>query len=145
MYRSALLHLCVHSYILLFLQRRPFFDFSFHLKVSNPCVAMPQAAPLSSNQQLGLCKELKHTRGTSNGLPPCSPHGMQVHLSYITQQGNYNCHKHVRKSVFIWVIKDFENNLTAASGLTSHFDAVIYKCTPGCGYRCKTHTHTSAQ
>ncbi|XP_019127735.2 rho guanine nucleotide exchange factor 25 isoform X3 [Larimichthys crocea] len=45
--------------------------------VSNPCVAMPQAAPLSSNQQLGLCKELKHTRGTSNGLPPCSPHGMQ--------------------------------------------------------------------
>ncbi|TKS71612.1 Rho guanine nucleotide exchange factor 25 [Collichthys lucidus] len=46
--------------------------------VSNPCVAMTQAAPLSSNQQLGLCKEVKHTRGTSNGLPPCSPQGMQV-------------------------------------------------------------------
>ncbi|TKS71634.1 Rho guanine nucleotide exchange factor 25 [Collichthys lucidus] len=45
--------------------------------VSNPCVAMTQAAPLSSNQQLGLCKEVKHTRGTSNGLPPCSPQGMQ--------------------------------------------------------------------
>lgn len=35
-----------------------------------------------------------------------------------------------------------ENLFLYGSSLTSHFDAVIYKCTPGCGYRCTTHnTH----
>ncbi|XP_040890543.1 rho guanine nucleotide exchange factor 25 isoform X2 [Toxotes jaculatrix] len=47
--------------------------------VSNPCAVAPQAShpPLSSHHQLSLCTEVRHDRGTFNGLPPCSQHSMQ--------------------------------------------------------------------
>lgn len=47
--------------------------------VSNPCAVTPQPAhpPLSSQDQLSLCTEARHDRGTSNGLPPGSHHGLQ--------------------------------------------------------------------
>ncbi|XP_029286532.1 rho guanine nucleotide exchange factor 25, partial [Cottoperca gobio] len=50
------------------------------LKVlSHPCAATTGAAlpPLPSHQQLSISTEVRHARGTSNGLPPCSQHSMQ--------------------------------------------------------------------
>ncbi|XP_045884826.1 rho guanine nucleotide exchange factor 25 isoform X1 [Micropterus dolomieu] len=48
--------------------------------VSNPCAVIPGAAdsPLSPFHQLSLCTEVRHACGTSNCLPPCSQHSMQV-------------------------------------------------------------------
>ncbi|XP_035486319.1 rho guanine nucleotide exchange factor 25 isoform X2 [Scophthalmus maximus] len=47
--------------------------------VSNPCAVKPRASlpPLFSHQQFSLYTEVRHHRGPSNGLLPCSQHSMQ--------------------------------------------------------------------
>ncbi|XP_042257545.1 rho guanine nucleotide exchange factor 25 isoform X8 [Thunnus maccoyii] len=56
--------------------------------VSSPCAGAHQEPhlPLSSKKQPSLCPEVRHGRGTSNGLPPCSQQSTQVHQSGLTQQ-----------------------------------------------------------
>ncbi|XP_044203979.1 rho guanine nucleotide exchange factor 25 isoform X3 [Thunnus albacares] len=47
--------------------------------VSSPCAGAHQEPhlPLSSKKQPSLCPEVRHGRGTSNGLPPCSQQSTQ--------------------------------------------------------------------
>ncbi|XP_071772635.2 rho guanine nucleotide exchange factor 25 [Centroberyx gerrardi] len=69
-------------------------------KVSKPSSLAPRPGHLllSSPQQLGLCPEVRHCHGTSNGLPPRGQHSMQVmtdsfHGTTCNEGGAYAVHR----------------------------------------------------
>lgn len=80
--KSSIIH------TLLSFPKHPLSLISLHVQASNPFAATHQATqpPLLSHQQFSLCPEATRSLGTSNCLPLCNQHSMQVCQSCITRQ-----------------------------------------------------------